>query len=147
MALTILFKHLVAFIENEHANGSETQLLVANQSIHTSGSSNDDMWVSLGLRKHVVILRDRSSTVEYRRLNLWQILCKAGVLVLDLECQFAGVAHYEDRGLAVDRFNLLEAGENKDGSFAQTRLGLADNVGSKDRLRDADLLDCSGWGG
>lgn len=142
-----MLKHLVAFIENEHANVSKAQLLIANQGIHSSGCGDDDVWMSLGLRKHVVILLNWGSTVEYRRLDLWQILCEAGVLILDLERQLASVAHDKDGRLAIDGLNLLEAGENEDGSFAQTRLGLADNVGSKDGLRDTDLLDCSGWVG
>jgi hypothetical protein len=35
----------------------------------------------------------------------------------------------------------LEGGEDEDGSLTETGLGLAEDIGAKDRLRDADLLD------
>ena len=36
---------------------------------------------------------------------------------------------------------MLEGREDEDGSFPQTRFGLAENIGTEDGLRDADLLD------
>lgn len=52
------------------------------------------------------------------------------------------MAHDEDRSLASDRLDLLQGGENKDGSLAETRFGLAKDIGSEDGLRNANLLDC-----
>jgi hypothetical protein len=51
----------------------------------------------------------------------------------------------EDQNLrfAIDRFDLLQRGEDKNSGLSQTRLGLAEDVGSEDGLRDAYLLDCS----
>jgi hypothetical protein len=39
-------------------------------------------------------------------------------------------------------FYLLQRREDEYGGLSQTRLGLAEDVGSQDGLRDAYLLDC-----
>ena len=43
--------------------------------------------------------------------------------------------------LSIDGFDLLQGGENKDGSLAHARLGLAKDVHAKDCLRDALVLN------
>lgn len=87
------------------------------------------------------VLLHRGTTVEDRGLDLGHVLAETSVFVLDLVGQLAGMAHDQDRGLARDRLDLLERGEDEDGGLAQTGLGLAEDVGAKNGLRDADLLD------
>jgi hypothetical protein len=53
------------------------------------------------------------------------------------------VAHDQDGALAGNRLKLMQSGENEDGGFTETRLGLAENVDIQDRSGNADLLDCS----
>jgi hypothetical protein len=52
------------------------------------------------------------------------------------------VAHDENRGFASDWLNLLKRCENEHGSLTETGLGLADDIGSENRLRNNLFLDC-----
>lgn len=46
--------------------------------------------------------------------------------------------------MCIDDLHLLQAREHKDCSLTHTRLGLAENIGTKDGLGNALLLDCTG---
>ena len=83
----------------------------------------------------------RYSVVNEAHLDAAHVLGESLVLLADLEGQLAGVAHDDDRHLPVDRLQLLQGGQDEDGSLAHTRLGLAEDVHAKDRLRDALVLD------
>lgn len=100
------------------------------------------MWVSVLVLQNLGIFDDGSSSIENSSLDVGHILAEAGVLVLNLVCKFTGVTHHENRGFASDRLNLLESCEDEDSSLTKTRFGLAENVGSEDSLRNADLLYC-----
>jgi hypothetical protein len=100
------------------------------------------VWVGLLVLQDLGVLLDRGSTVEDSGLDLWHVLAESGVFVLDLVGQLASVAHDENRALSRDRLNLLKGGQNKDGSLTKTGLGLTENVGSENCLRDTHLLDC-----
>lgn len=83
------------------------------------------------------------AAVEDRRLDLRHILAEASIFVLDLICQLASVAHYQDRCLALNRLDLLQSGEDEDSGLTKTGFGLAKDICSKDGLRNAYLLDCN----
>lgn len=138
-----LVEHLVALVKDEHADATQTQVLVPDKRIKPTGSSNDDVRVSVLVLEKLGILHDGGSTVEDADLDLGHVLGETSVLVLDLEGQLASVAHDHDRALAGDRLDLLEGGEDEDGSLSETGLGLADDVSSKHGLGNADLLNCS----
>lgn len=88
------------------------------------------------------IFLHRCSAVEYRHLDFWNILAESCKLVFDLVRKFAGVRHNQDRAFARNWFYLLQRGEDEDSGLSETRFSLAENIGSKDGLRNANLLDC-----
>lgn len=139
---TNLVKHLVALIEDEALNIAKAQVLVANKGVETTRSGDDDVGVSFLVLEDVDVILDGGTTVEDRSLDVRQILAETGVLVLDLESKLAGVAHNQDRALSSNGLDLLQGCQDEDGSFTKTGLGLTENVGSKNGLRDAVLLDC-----
>lgn len=95
-SLTNLVKHFVAFIENEVLDVSERKGLVADQSVKSTRSTNDDVRVLLLVLQELEILGHRRTTVEDGGLDLGEVLAESGVLVLDLVCQLSSVAHDED---------------------------------------------------
>ncbi len=117
-------------------------MFISTQSVQSSRSGNNDMWVRVFIFKEFGILDNWCSSVKDSGLHVWHILAESGVLILDLVSQLASVAHYQDGSFTGDWLNLLKSGENKDCSLTETRLGLAKNVGTKDGLRNANLLDC-----
>jgi hypothetical protein len=141
--LTNLVQHLVAFVKNEHADVPQPKLLVADESIQTSGSGHDDMRMGIFVRENLVILRNGGTTVEDGSLDLRHVPAEARILVLDLVSELSSVAHHQHRGLAVDGLDLLKTGQDEDGRLAQSGFRLADDIGAENRLRDANLLDCS----
>lgn len=143
MQLTDLVENLVALIEHEALDVAETQVLVAYQGVETTRSGDDDVRELLLVLELVDVVLDGSTTVEDGGLDIRQVLAETSVLVLDLVGQLTGVAHDDNRALAGDRLDLLKGSQDEDGSFTETRLGLTKNVGSKDSLRNAGLLDCS----
>ena len=122
----------------------KTKMLVANERVDAARSTNDDVGVRLLVAEELDVLGDRCASVEDTDLNIWQELGEAVVLIPNLVGQLTSVAHDEDScdtrlWLLV---HLLEGGENEDGSLSETGLGLAEDIVSKDGLRDGDLLDC-----
>jgi hypothetical protein len=100
------------------------------------------MWMGLLVLKDLGILLDWSSSIEDCCFHVWHILAETSIFVLDLVSKFSSVAHDENRGLASDWLNLLECSEDEDGGFTKTRFSLAENIGTEDSLRNANLLDC-----
>ena len=117
-------------------------MLVADQGVQTTWGSDDNVWVGILVLQGLNILHHWGSTVEDSGLDLWHVLAEASILVLDLVSQLTSVAHDENGALAGDWLDLLESGEDEDGSLTKTRLGLAEDVGAENCLRNADLLDC-----
>ena len=76
-------------------------------------------------------------------LHFWEIFAEPGVFVFNLVGKFTGVTHNKDCALAGDRLDLLKCGENEDGCLSETGLGLAEDIGSEDGLRNTHLLDYS----
>lgn len=88
------------------------------------------------------ILLDGGPSVENGGLDIRHVLAESSVLVLDLVGQLTSVAHDQDRGLASNWLDLLEGGEDEDCGLTKTRFGLAEDIGTDHRLRNAYLLDC-----
>ena len=139
---TNLVEHLVTLIEHKALDVAQTKVLVANERVKATRGGDDDVRVSLLVLEDVDVVLDGSTAVEYSGLDVRQVLAETCVLVLDLESQLAGVAHDQHRALAVDRLDLLKSGQDENGSFTKTRLGLTKDVGSENCLRNAVLLDC-----
>lgn len=119
----------------------EVEGLLLDKGEDTAGGSDQDVGAELLVAENILISLDGGTTIEDLRADLRQVLAEAGVLVLDLEGQLAGVAENNNRDLAGDSLDLLKRSEDKDGSLTHTRLGLAENIHSEDGLGDALLLD------
>ena len=140
--LTNLVEHLVALVEDEHADAAETEVLVANQGVETTRSTDDDVGVGLLVLKDLGILLDGSTTVEDAGLDVGHVLAETVVLVTNLESKLTSVAHDENGALAGDGLDLLKSGEDEDSCLTETGLGLADDITTKHGLRDTCLLHC-----
>jgi hypothetical protein len=137
---TELLEQLVALVEDKVLDGRAVEGLVADEGVEPAGRADDNVRaLVLGLERLDVGL-DRGAAVENARPELGHELGEAGVLVLDLVGELAGVAEDDDGDLAVDGLDLLERGQDEDGRLAHARLGLAENVHTEDRLGDALLL-------
>lgn len=139
---TNLIKHLVALVQDEFGDTAKTQLLLADQSLQTAWGGDDDVGMRLLVGENLLILLDVRAAVEHLGLDFGHVLAEALVLVANLEGELAGVAHDEDRRLSGDGLDLLERAKHEDCRLPETGLGLADDVGAEDGLRDAALLDC-----
>ena len=94
--LTDLIEHLVALIEDEALDVAKTELLVADQGVQTTGSSNNDVRVGLLAGEELDILLHRSTTVENSSLHIGHVLAEPGVFVLNLIGELTSVAHDEN---------------------------------------------------
>lgn len=141
-SLTNLVEHLVALVENEHADAAEAEVLVADERVKTTGSTDDDVGMSLLVLEDLGILLDRSTTVEDAGLDVGHVLAETVVLVANLESELTSVAHDEDGALAGDGLNLLKGGKDEHSCLTETGLGLADDVTTKHGLGDTCLLNC-----
>lgn len=108
----------------------KAEMPIADEGVDTTGSTDDDVRVSVLVAKELDVLLNGSSSVEDTNLDVRQELGEAVVFVADLVGQLAGVAHDQDSGstgfgLLV---HLLEGCENEDGSLSETRLGLAEDI-------------------
>lgn len=99
------------------------------------------MWVGLLVGQDLNVLLHWGTAVKDSGLDVRHVLAESGILVLDLVGELTGVAHDEDRGLAIDGLDLLQTGEHEDGSLSQSGFGLADDIGTENGLGDANLLD------
>ena len=134
-------KHLVTLIQHENPDAVETQIFVANQSVKTAGSADNDVRMGILVLQDLGILLDGSATVEYTSLDVGHVLAEAIILVANLESKFTCMAHNQNRALAGNGLDLLERSQDEDSSLSKTRLGLADNITTQKSLRNAVLLD------
>ena len=142
--LTDLIQHLVALIEDEHANTAKAKVLVANKGVETAGGADDDVGVGLLVLEELGVLGDGSAAVEDASLDIGHVLAETVVLIADLESKLACVAHNQDGALSSNGLNLLQRSQDEDSSLAETRLGLADDITTQHGLGDACLLNCMG---
>jgi hypothetical protein len=137
-----LVEHLVAFIKNENADTAKSEGLVADESLKTSGGTDNDVGASVLVLQGLHVGLDGSTTVEDASLDVGHVLAETVVLVANLVGELTSVAHDHDGNLAVDGLDLLQGGQDEHGRLSETRLGLADDVATKESLRDTGLLDC-----
>lgn len=141
MKLTKLFEHFVALVQDEVLDFRGVEDLVPHESVQSAGGRHHDVR-ALGLvAEEFGILGHGSAAVESADTDVGHVLREASVLVLDLERKLAGVAKYDDRYFAVDRFELLESCQNKDSRLSVPGFRLAQHVHSQDGLRNTLLLD------
>ena len=100
------------------------------------------MWVGIFVRERLDVLLHGCSAVENPSLDIWKVLAKPGIFVLDLVGEFTGVTHDKSGTFAGHWLDLLKRRKDKHCSLSKARLCLAQYIGSKDGLRDAHLLDC-----
>lgn len=139
---TDLIKHLVALIEYESLNVPQSQLLVTHEGVQSAGRSDDDVRVRILVGEDLEILGHRGPAVEDSGLGLGHVLAEPGVLVLDLVCQFTGMAHHQHRRLPSNGLDLLQSRQDKDSRLSETRFGLTQDICSQDCLWNAHLLYC-----
>lgn len=142
---TRLIQHLVALVENEMLQVSEAKMPVAHKRVDTTWRADNDVRVGVLVAEQLDVLLHWSSAVEDTDLDIGQELGEAVVLVPNLVRQFTGMAHDQDSGdarlwLVV---HLLERSKNENSRLAETGLGLAKHIVSKNSLGDGNLLDCS----
>ena len=141
MRLTKLFEHFVALVQDEVLDLGGVEDLVSYEGVQTAGGGDHDMG-ALGLvAEEVGVLDHRGTAEESADTDVGHVLGETSVLVLDLESKLTGVAQNNDRHLAVDRLELLKSSQDEDSRLSVTRLCLAQDIHSKDGLRDALLLD------
>lgn len=136
-----LVEHLVTLVNNESLDVAETEVLVSDEGMKSTGSGDNHVRRGLLVLDQLNVLLDGGSSVENGGLDVGQVLGESGVLVHDLVGQLSGVTENDNRALAGNGLELLESGQDEDGGFTHTGLGLAENVSAKDGLGDADLLD------
>ena len=84
----------------------------------------------------------RCSAVKDSGLDIWKVLAEPSIFVLDLIGELACVTHDKSGALAGHWLNLLKCRKDEDCSLSKPGLCLAEDIGSKDGLRNAHLLDC-----
>jgi len=94
--LTNLIEHLVTLIEHKALDVAQAKVLVTNEGVETTRGGDDDVRVGLLVRENVDVVLDGSTAIEHSGLHVRQVLAETRILVLDLECQLAGVAHDQD---------------------------------------------------
>lgn len=137
-----MIKHLVAFIKDKCLDISQREHLVTDQGVKPTWSAHNDVWEGLLVLEEIDILLNRCATVEDSSLHVRKILAESCIFVLDLISKFSSVAHNQDGTFAGNRFQLVQGGQDKDGSFTQTGLGLTEDVDTEEGLWNTLLLDC-----
>ena len=140
--LTDLIKHLVTFVEHESLNIAQGEVLVTDESVEATGSTDNDVGEGLLVLEKLDVLLYRGTAIEDRGLHVWQILAESRVLVLDLVGEFSSVAHDQHRGFSRNGFQLVQSGQDEDRSLTETGLGLTKNVDTEESLWNTLLLDC-----
>ena len=79
--------------------------------------------------------------VSQNYLNATHVLGEPFVFFADLESQFSGVAHDDNRNLSVLRLDLLQRGQNEDSRLAHAGFSLAEDIHSQDSLGNAFVLN------
>ena len=140
---TDLIQHLVALVEDKNLYVAKTKLLVADQGIEAAGSGDDNVWMSIFVRKGLNVFLHWSPTVKDCGLDFGKVLAETGVFVLDLISELTSMTHDQYGALSSNGLNLLQRCEDEDSRLPEARFGLAEYVGTEDGLRNAHLLNCS----
>lgn len=132
---------LVTLIDDEGLDVVQTNALLLHESVQSTGSSDYNVRTGLFVLQLLQVSSDWSTTVEDIGLDVRHVLGETSVLVTDLVSQFSGVTDDQGGDLTGNRLQLLQSGQDKDGGFTQTGLGLTQDIGTQDRLGDTDLLN------
>lgn len=133
---------LVTLIHHKVTNVRQVQCLLFSKGLDAAGGTDDDVGALGGILEGLTLSLDGQTTEEVAHTDVLHVGSETLVLVANLECQFTGVAHDKDGDLAIDGLNLLKGRDYKHSSLTHTRLGLANDVHTKDGLGDALVLDC-----
>mmetsp|Transcript_13229 Transcript_13229/g.30885 ORF Transcript_13229/g.30885 Transcript_13229/m.30885 type:complete len:226 (-) Transcript_13229:39-716(-) len=136
------FKHAIALVQDKMLYAVELEILIPSQSQNATGGSHHN--VRAVVLENFLVLLDRDSSVKDSGLYLRQVLAESLVLVGNLESEFTGVANNQNRDLGLFHIGLLEGREGKDGGFTHSRLGLANDIASKNGLGDGLVLNFRG---
>ena len=118
----------------------ELEVTGLDQLLNAAGRADND--VRRRLLQQLLLVLDGHAAVEARDAHLREVLGETLELLADLEGELARVREHQRVDLALLRLDLLQRGNHKDGGLAHAGLGLADEVGAHDDLRDGLLLDC-----
>lgn len=134
-------ENLVALINDEVLALTELDGSLLDQDLEAARGGDED--VRDRSLKLLPILLDRDTTIKNFGLDGRHVLLEALELLANLEGELAGVA--EDEGLnrlvVLLRVELLESRQDEDSRLTHTGLGLAENVRSEVRTRDALVLN------
>jgi len=134
----------VALIKDKALELANVKILLVDQLLNTTGSTNDD--VRAVCLEDILVLLNRDTAEEDLGLDLREVLGEAKELLANLEGKLTSVAQDDcvhTLGTHI-RDELLEGSQDEDGSLTRTRLGLAENVLTVDSLRKAFLLNFGG---
>mmetsp|Transcript_110391 Transcript_110391/g.216445 ORF Transcript_110391/g.216445 Transcript_110391/m.216445 type:complete len:296 (-) Transcript_110391:322-1209(-) len=126
-----LVQALVALVQHKVRELVQLQILLPEEPQHTSGRADED--VRATLLQHFPVLLDRHTAVDDSGLDLSEVLREAVELMLDLVCQFAGVADHQCLDRLLRGIELLQAGEDEHRGLAHARLRLAEDVRAQNR--------------
>lgn len=140
--LTNCVKHLVTLIENKDSHAPKPQVFIPNQRVETTRRPDNDVRMRVFVLEYFGILYYGSASIKDTSLDVGHVFAEPIVLVANLESQLTCVAHDQYGTLAGNRFDLLQGRENEHSRFTETGFGLANNVTTKERLRNTGLLDC-----
>lgn len=99
------------------------------------------MRVSFLARQDFDVFLDGDASVEDGSSDVGHERAESVIFGSDLVGELTRVAHDKDGALAIDGIELLKGGEDKDCRLSHSRLCLAENIGSENGLRDANLLN------
>jgi len=136
----VLAEHLVALVQHEELEVVEVEILLLAELHHSSGSSNHDVGLLVALQDLDVFALGHSA-VEHLGDHVGQILGESSDFFFDLVSQLTGVTQNQSGVRLGVLLQLLEDRNYENGGLSHSGHGLADNVSSDDRGRDALLLD------
>jgi hypothetical protein len=99
--------------------------------------------------ENIPVSLDSNSTIENGSLDFGKVLGETLILMRNLKGKLTSVTQDQHADLILPGgkgagVQLMESGQDKHGSLSHTRLGLADNVHTKNSLGDALVLHFGG---
>mmetsp|Transcript_84567 Transcript_84567/g.141017 ORF Transcript_84567/g.141017 Transcript_84567/m.141017 type:complete len:338 (+) Transcript_84567:450-1463(+) len=137
-----LVQHPITFIQNEVLEFLQFQGALVCQRKDTTRRAHNNVGKLVTLRvEGLLVFGNKGTAIEDCAVGMRKVLRETGELVVDLERQLACVAEDQTvHELLVRLFQLLKSRQHKDRSLAHPGFGLAEQVLSQNRLRDALVL-------
>ena len=139
--LTKLFEHFVALVQDEVLDFGGVEDLIPHEGVQSTGGGDYDVRALALVAEEVGVLHNRSAAEECADADVGHVLGETRVLVFDLVRKLTSVAQDNDRHVAIDWLELLKRRQDEHCRLSVTRLCLAQDVHSKDRLGDTLLLN------